>query len=142
MAYRPVKLDFFLKKNCKKIFPKNAYYLIWTKPYNYKIHWVHKKKINISNLDFCKKINWKYLSEPIYVVGLWLDKKLIYKDYTVEVNGELLYSPSRNVSWLKSHLQKCIRRSQVQPAIQTAYHLMGLNMKEFSERKKLKFIIK
>ena len=41
---------------------------------------------------------------------------------------------SECVSFLKSHLQKCVRRKYISKSIRTAYHLMSINFTEFIRR--------
>ncbi len=104
-------------------FPK-YFHLDWEKK---EARWLRRdefSKKEKKSFLFSKQVNWKDFNSTITVCTNYV--KTPYRIY--------IDNKYRNVSFLKSHLQKCIRRSNHCKAIKTAYHMISLNANEFLRR--------
>ena len=110
----------FLKKNKQGIVMKpipTYFYLDWE---NKKAVWLRRDQITDSMREsfvFLKKVEWKSLKIKINICT----------SYKGDPYNVLLDSAYKNVAFLKSHLQKCIRRSNHYKAIKTGYHFYVLD---------------
>lgn len=78
---------------------------------------------------FSEEVKWKDLKDiKINICTNHIPEYSQSQGYTFTDN------PYSNVSYLKSHLQKCVRRSDVYRAIKTANHLMDLDINSFLRR--------
>ena len=87
-----------------------------------KSYWLSKKPKNIS---FSFIVNWDKI--PIL-----LCTNLNQND-SYEIPKETYYN-NEHLSFIKSNLQKCIRRQLSSKAIKTGYHMIKLNLNEFLRR--------
>jgi len=79
------------------------------------------------SLKFRSRVKWKELNNmTVELCANYQNPDL--DEYTYVDN------PYINVSFLKSHLQKCVRRSNVYKTLKTAYHLMDIDIQEFLRR--------
>jgi hypothetical protein len=77
-----------------------------------------------TKVNFEAQIQWRDLNYPVTVCGY-------SEDAPYCIPQEDRYT---NVSFLKSHLQKCVRRQLSLPTIATAWHLIKLDLNEFIRR--------
>jgi len=80
----------------------------------------------LKQIDFSSTVKWNDLNK--LKVDICANHETHDELYTYTNN------PYTNKSYLKSHLQKCIRRSDVWKTIKTAYHLMDLDATAFLRR--------
>ena len=80
---------------------KKYFYLKWNDYNDYDVIWCDTKPINFS---YEKKINLKGYNEEIVLLG-----NIIYSKETVSLISNKDNFTTNNISFLKSHLQKCIR---------------------------------
>ena len=122
--------DYFINKS-KKDLPsinlKKYFYLSWTtknKPDN-DAYWTETKP---DKINFIEKIDCSYIKKGFYffIVGYFTDyeEKFIFR-------GSQNYN---NIHFLKSHLQKSIRKKNGNLAVQTCFHLMKLDLNELLRR--------
>ncbi len=93
------------------------FYLDWEEK---KAVWLRREEITNDTRDsfvFLKKVNWKNMKSDIYICT----------NYKSDPYHVMINSPYQNVSFLKSHLQKCIRRSNHYKAIKTGYNFYILD---------------
>src|SRR3989338_645292 len=109
--------------NTVKPYP-TFFYLDWKER---NAHWLTEDS-KPSKPTFIAKVKWKQFHEVTVIVCTHHvpDLTEYYKDQ--------IRSNYSNVSYLKSHLQKCVRRSNTYKAIKTAYHLFELDQLEFLRR--------
>ena len=105
---------------------KKYFYLIWNDYNDYDVTWCDTKPINF---NYEKKVNLKGYNEEIVLLG-----NIIYSKETVSLISSKDNFTTNNISFLKSHLQKCIRLGLIDKSIITAYLLMENNMIEFLRR--------
>ncbi len=99
---------------------KTIFYLNWvSEPYA-----VWLDEIPNEDINFTTKINWRQEKEKITICGT-------LKQESYEIPEESYY---QNISYLKSHLQKCIRRKLHDKAVKTAFHMIKLDIQEFLRR--------
>lgn len=107
---------------------RSYFYLKWTNGSlpEYEAVWLHEKPLKI---NFITQIKCDYIKK-----GLKINICGYFTDY--EKDGFTIYKEDKynNVSFLKSHLQKNIRRKDCKRAIPTSLHLMKLDMNEFLRR--------
>ena len=107
---------------------KRFFYLIWENKYkpNLQAYWCDKKpeKINFMEQVECNYIKKGYF---FYICGYFPD--INEKAYSLP--KEKIY---KNMKYLKSHLQKCIRKSNDMLAIPTCNHLLKLDVNEVLRR--------
>lgn len=112
----------------KKYQIKRYFYLIWENKFkpNVQAYWTDKKP---EKINFMEQINCDYIKKGyyFYVCGYFSD----YDDKSYYLSKEKVY---KNVSYLKSHLQKCIRKQNDALAIPTAYHLFKLGLNDLLRR--------
>ena len=117
-----IKEDFF------KI--KNVLYLDWSKYTPTNAIWLNEIPdiFKSDKYTHCDKIilhiNWRGINKDITICG-------IIKKYTKFTIDETKYS---NFSFLKSHLQKSIRRGNDNNAVKTAFHMIKMNPNQFLRR--------
>ena len=108
---------------------RNYFYLKWTNISSpeYEAVWLHDKP---SKINFINQVKCDYIKKgfKFYICGYFPD----YENDEFTVCKENKYN---NIHFLKSHLQKNIRRKDCKRAIPTALHLMKLDMNEFLRRK-------
>jgi hypothetical protein len=111
-------LDVFLNKKVKKkeIF---YFYLFWKNQFKPDIqaYWTNIKP---------KSIDFIELIDDFYICGFFSDTD----EKEFKLSSEKIY---KNVSYLKSHLQKCIQLKDDIRALPTAYHLLKLDKIELIE---------
>jgi len=109
----------------KKPYP-TYFYLDWNKK---KAEWrTIQNSPDQKKLKFTSTVRWKELKNlNINICTNYLESDA---DFTA-LEFENQYS---NVSYLKSHLQKSIRRSDVWRTLKTAYHMMLLDLQSFLRR--------
>ena len=121
---------FFMGKNSssKKYELKRYFYLIWTNKYKpeCQAYWTDKKpeKINFINQVQCDYIKKGYY---FYICGYFPDTD----DNEHYFGKEKIY---KNIAYLKSHLQKCIRKGDEQLALSTSLHMFRLDISQFLRR--------
>lgn len=102
----------------------------WDRPYPVSPAILLKESIDISKnyYTFQKYISWRDFKSKLFICGNFPKEQLLapYKFYG---NPRI-----RNKSFLKSHLQKCIRRSKDVEAVKTAFDLMHLDFLMFIRR--------
>ena len=106
---------------------KKYFYLNWKNYKNYNIIWTDIKPLNYK---YEKKIKLKEYDEEIILIG-----NIIYDDkepVSLILDKNSFYT--NNVSFLKSHLQKCIRLGIIDKSIITAFIFMENNILEFLRR--------
>ena len=91
--------------------------------------WLTANEINRSVIKWSCTVNWKELNCDILIATTFPSAS---KPYTTD-NQDII-SAYRSVPYLKSHLQKCIRRSNSYKAIKTAMHLYHLDCAELLRR--------
>ena len=121
---------FFINKNPVKINDidksdqsdqsEKYYYLQWNNKFkpNGNAYWTNKKP---------DKINFIAPMQNDYICGYFED----IDEKTYNLPSEKVY---KNISYLKSHLQKCIRKKDDIRAIPTCYHLLKLDANELLRR--------
>jgi hypothetical protein len=118
--------DFFKNSNSSnnKYNIKRYFYLIIEDKFKPKCHayWTDRKpdKINFIEQVACDYIKKGYY---YYICGYFQD----YEEKAYRFNKEKVYN---NIGYLKSHLQKSIRKGNELLAVQTCYHLFKLNLNE------------
>tara|TARA_Y100000389_G_scaffold205095_2_gene263081 strand:+ start:7325 stop:8320 length:996 start_codon:yes stop_codon:yes gene_type:complete len=108
-----------LDDQSKKI--KNVMYLDWSEFIPKNVIWYEHIP---SNINFKTTIHWKQPNIDIIVCGNIKEGKLFDKT-------EEMYS---NFSFLKSHLQKCIRLGDINKSLKTALHMIKMNPNGFIRR--------
>jgi len=103
---------------------KNIFVLDWNNKIDPVAIFTNEKP---NKYDFKKKINWKIGKRKyeLFIYGI------IPQDEIIQKNNDLL---RYNIPFLKSHLQKCVRRNIIQPGLNTAYSLFHLDYTEFIRR--------
>ena len=104
-------------------FKYKYFYLNWKSNKEYKIQWLNEKPL-IFNYEYEAKIK----KEKLIFIG-----NIEYKFKTPNKLNKIDYWCYNN-SFLKSHLQKCVRRGYTQKAICTAFILMENNICDFLRR--------
>ena len=118
-----------IKEDYYKI--KNVLYLDWTKRIPLNAVWLDKIP-NCFKADdeysryekIISKVYWKPINKEVVVCG-------IMKKYSLFTEEETKYS---NYAFLKSHLQKSIRRGNDNNAVKTAFHMIKMNPNQFLRR--------
>ena len=123
-------LDLFLNLKCKK---KQFFYIDWTEENPY-AKWLYKKpkEANWSNI-----VKWNLIGDVIICCKekekMEIDNS-IYIKIINQINSNSIESNSKIISFLKSHLQKSIRRQKQIQSIQSAFILLKLNKNELLRR--------
>jgi hypothetical protein len=114
--------------NGKKIqLHPNCMYLSWTNEGptpQYKATWCSYRNIDLSKNKFAVYVKWKDFNNEI----------MIATDYVGEPYSIDMINIYRNKEYLKSHLQKVIRRSSTSRALKTAWHFLDLDLIDFLRR--------
>lgn len=123
-------IDCFFKilNDGKEINIRKYFYIKWTNKFrpDFDAAWFNErpKKIN-----FIQHVNCDYVKKGFYfyICGYFED----YENDDFRIQKEIKY---KNVSFLKSHIQKNIRKKDIDRAISTSFHLIKLNINEFLRR--------
>ena len=99
----------------KKIFPK-YFYLNWISNKEYEISWTNDLP---EKYNFLKEVHLRGYNEKLIFIGNIIYNKVIFSMIKSEKNYY-----SNNTSFLKSHLQKCVRRGEAYKSILTTYLLI------------------
>ena len=126
---QPTIDNFFISnKNTKKYEIKRYFYLIWENKYrpNVNAYWTNIKP---EKINFIEQISCDYIKKGyyFYICGYFPD----INENSYYLTKEKTY---KNVPYLKSHLQKCIRKQNDILAVSTCYHLLKLNLQELLRR--------
>lgn len=106
--------------------PPSYFYLDWTQR---KAEWrTISNAPNQKNIKFSSVVRWKELK------NLNVNICTNYAESKSDSNFGGIDNPYTNVSYLKSHLQKSVRRSDVWRTIKTSYHMMLLDLQSFLRR--------
>ena len=107
-------------------FHPNCFFLSWTKSGptpRYEATWCSYKEVQKKH-NFSSSIKWKDLNMDIIIACDYIGE-----EYSVPV--ENIY---QNIEYLKSHLQKSIRRSSPYKSLLTAWHFLDLSLEDFLRR--------
>ena len=121
-------LDSFLNLKHKR---RQFFYIDWNedKP---KAQWLHSKP---NNFTWTQVVKFKEIGDIIICcnnpMSISKDDEIIQK---INDNKKTQDIPNKIISFLKSHLQKCIRRGMTELAIKTAFALLCFNKDEFIRR--------
>jgi len=116
-------------KNNKKninIFENKYFYLEWNNYNDYSISWENKKPLNF-NVE--KQINIKGYPNPVIFIG-----NIKYNMETISLIDQGKNYYCTNKSFLKSHLQKCVRQGHVQKALVTSFSMIENDISDFLRR--------
>lgn len=111
----------------KPLFHPNCLYLSWTEDGptpQYKATWCSYRHIDLKKNKFSVYVKWKDLNTDI----------MIATDYVGEPYNIDMINVYHNKEYLKSHLQKVIRRSNPYKALKTAWHFLDLDLHDFLRR--------
>jgi hypothetical protein len=113
----------------KECYIKRYFYLDWsnsTKKPDEDAHWLYHKP---KKINFQHKINCDFIKKGFYfyICGF-------FEDYELDEYNLIKEKKYKNLSFLKSHLQKNIRIQDDQKALPTALHLMQLDLNELLRR--------
>ena len=113
------------KDEYQKKIPKKYFILEWSEEDSPHAYW---HDTCIEKYDFKTKIQWKIgIKYEINIVGKF--KKCENINWLKEPNQKI-----KNIAFLKSHLQKNIRRSNIVKSINTAYSMIKYSYKDFIRR--------
>jgi hypothetical protein len=106
---------------------KRYFYLIWENKFapNIEAYWTN---IRPEKINFIEQIKCDYIKKGhyFYICGYFIDNNEKYN-----LPKETIY---KNTQYLKSHLQKCIRKQNYTFAVPTAFHMMKLDLNDFLRR--------
>jgi hypothetical protein len=105
----------------------NCLYLSWTNEGptpQYQATWCSYRTIDLSKNKFSAYVKWKDYNNDI----------MIATDYVGDPYSVKMTNNYRNKEYLKSHLQKVIRRSNTPRALKTAWHFLDLDLQDFLRR--------
>jgi len=106
---------------------KRYFYLIWENKFtpNIDAYWTN---IRPEKINFIEQIKCDYIKKGhyFYVCGYFIDY-----DEKYNLPKETTY---KNIQYLKSHLQKCIRKQNYTFGVPTAFHMMKLDLNDFLRR--------
>jgi hypothetical protein len=125
--------EFFQSNGGNNVIKKHAlkkyFYLNFSNKFtpNVDAVWLDEKP---KNVNFIQEINCNYIKKGYYyfLCGYFPDYE---KEKRFNLFKETTY---KNVAYLKSHLQKCIRKQNDTWALPTSYHFMRLDEVEFLRR--------
>ena len=123
-------IDSFFKSNSntKNYDVKKYFYIYWDNNFNPKeqAYWISERPHKI---NFIQKVDCKYIKKGyyFYLCGYFKD----YEENTYTIIKESKY---KNIHYLKSHLQKNIRKQDINKTIQSTFHLMRLDLNELLRR--------
>lgn len=117
-----MNLDRWFKSNVPVL--KNIFKLDWSDKSDPVAIFTNEKP---NEYDLKKKINWKIGKRKyeLFIYGILPQDEIIPK------NEDLI---RYNIPFLKSHLQKCVRRNIIQAGLNTLYSLFHLDYNEFIRR--------
>jgi hypothetical protein len=92
----------------------------------YQARWIQLKDLPRENVAFSVAVSWKAMRMDVCIAS---NVPSATEPYSIT-----LENPCSNKEYLKSHLQKCIRRSNVYKTIKTAYHHIDTNLQDFLRR--------
>ena len=106
-----------------------CFYLKWTddgqpEMPKYIAQWTNLEDLDKSKIKWKRTVKWKEIGEIILATDFSPDKEYL-------IVKENIYN---NENYLKSHLQKCIRRSNVSKSIKTAMHFYDRQVHDFLRR--------
>ena len=122
-------LDSFFKNNNNNTNYdlKRYFYLIWENKFapNVEAYWTNTRP---EKINFIEQIKCDYIKKEhcFYICGYFID---INDKYNLP--KEIVY---KNIHYLKSHLQKCIRKQNYTFGVPTALHMMKLDLNDFLRR--------
>jgi hypothetical protein len=108
-------------------FHPSCFYLSWTKDGptpQYKATWCNWRTIDRSKNKFSTTVKWKDLNLELVIATDYVGTP-----YSVDMENGY-----HNKEYLKSHLQKVIRRSNSYKALLTAWHFLDLDLHDFLRR--------
>jgi hypothetical protein len=111
----------------KPLFHPNCFFLSWNEDGptpRYKATWCSYRTMDVSKFKFSSYVKWKDLRSEIMVATDYVDDP-----YSVDMQNSY-----NNKQYLKSHLQKVIRRSNPHKALKTAWHFLDLDLHDFLRR--------
>lgn len=107
---------------------KRYFYLIWENKFTPSVqaYWSDTKPLKV---NFIEQVSCNYIKQGyyFYICGYFKD----YDEKAYNLQSEKIY---KNIPYLKSHLQKCIRKKNDMLAIPTCYHLLKLDFDELIRR--------
>jgi hypothetical protein len=125
--------EFFQSKGDNNVIKKHAlkkyFYLNFSNKFTPTVDavWLDEKP---KNVNFIQEINCTHIKKGYYYFLCGY-----FPDYDKEKRFNLFKETTyKNVAYLKSHLQKCIRKQNDTWALPTSYHFMRLNEIEFLRR--------
>ena len=93
------------------------------------ISWTVFNSITNDKFNFIKEVKLRGYDEKIVFIGNIIYDKI---DYSIIKSSKNYYC--NNLSFLKSHLQKCVRRGLVYKALLTAYLMIEKDVTQFLRR--------
>jgi hypothetical protein len=106
---------------------KRYFYLIWENKFspNVEAYWTNTRPVKI---NFIEQIKCDYIKKDhcFYICGYFIDI-----DEKYNLPKEITY---KNIHYLKSHLQKCVRKQNYTFGVPTALHMMKLDLNDFLRR--------
>ena len=120
--------SFFKNKNNDTIYDiKRYFYLKWENKFTPHIeaYWTNTRP---EKINFIEQVKCDYIKKGhyFYICGYFIDI-----DEKYNLPKETTY---KNIQYLKSHLQKCIRKQNYTYAVPTAFHMMKLDLNDFLRR--------
>jgi len=104
----------------------NLEYIYFVLEWKFEVPKVTWKKLCPDKYNFKKKIFWRKYHKDIFIIGIFNDL-----EYPFEYEKELIYN---DIPFLKSLLQKCIRRQKSLSAVKCMKHLLRVNIVEAVRR--------
>lgn len=92
----------------------------------YKARWIQLKDLPRETLAFSTAVSWKAMRMEVCIAS---NVSSATEPYSIT-----LENPCGNKEYLKSHLQKSVRRSNVYRTVKTAYHHIDANLQDFLRR--------
>ena len=107
---------------------KKYFYLLWDNEFrpNYQAIWLDKKPEKINYIEEIQS-NYIYKGHTFYLCGY-------FKNYEEPIYNLSKETKFKNAFFLKSHLQKSIRKQNDSLSVRTAYHLLKLDQVELLRR--------
>ena len=104
-----------------------CFFLEWNHPSGPQATWLNREDIQKDKIVFSQYVKWTDLRYDVLLASDTLNAS--EDQFQVDIENQY-----RNVSFLKSHLQKVIRRSNSYKAIKTAWHFIDINLHDFLRR--------
>ena len=101
-----------------------CFYLDWLHKDGPRATWIPLTEVPKGQTVFSSYVKWKDLRYDV----------MLATNYQGEHYSVQAENPYKNVSYLKSHLQKVMRRSNTYKALKTAWHFLDLDLHEFLRR--------